>query len=176
MIEFESITTRGGDRGESSLYNGERRPKDDPLFEALGDLDELVSWLGLIKTGIPADSRSFVDTLQGYIIAASGEIAAPKLSPQYKALSRICDEQIEAVEAEQKKLMERVELPAEFVHPGETRAGAETDIARTVCRRCERRVVNLIRRGGLSHLETVQRLLNRISDYLYILARNADKG
>ncbi|MBN2510711.1 MAG: cob(I)yrinic acid a,c-diamide adenosyltransferase [Spirochaetales bacterium] len=174
MIDFESITTRGGDSGESSLYNGERRPKDDPLFDALGDLDELSSWLGCIKTRLSETDAAFVDTLQGYLITASGEIAAPRLSAQYKALVHIGSSHIEAVEKEQKAMMEDMIMPSAFVHPGLTRLGAEIDIARTVCRRCERKVVGLIRRGGLGHLDAVQRFLNRVSDYLYVLARKAD--
>ena len=53
-MDFKQVTTRGGDRGDSSLYNGERRGKDELIFECLGDIDELSSWLGLIKVKLSA--------------------------------------------------------------------------------------------------------------------------
>ena len=177
MIEFSSITTRGGDSGETSLYSGERRSKDDPLFEALGDLDELNSWLGLIKVslenGTGKDAGEIMNWIQDRIIVASGEIAAPKISKAYKKLDHITNTDIDELESKQAGMMEHMDMPDCFVHPGFNRLSAETDIARSVCRRCERRVVTLIRRQGLSHLNEIQRYLNRLSDFLYVLARDA---
>ncbi|HUZ17767.1 MAG TPA: cob(I)yrinic acid a,c-diamide adenosyltransferase [Spirochaetia bacterium] len=177
MTEFDRVTTRGGDRGESSLYNGERRRKDDPLFEAMGDVDELSSQIGVARAQAPG-SR-FAGLLQGVqrtLIAVGAQIATPKADPLYEKIPMITDADVELLEAAEAELLAHTEIGGQFVLPGGTVLSAHLDVARSVCRRAERRVVGLIREAGLVQLAASQRYLNRLSDLLFILARNVEQG
>ncbi len=167
-IEFSMVTTRGGDRGETSLYNGERRRKDDFIFEVLGDLDELNSALGVVraKTELPE-----LLAVQKQLLVVGGVVATPKQSAEYTGIPHLRPEAVEELEKRERELLDRAVLSSSFICPGETVVSAETDVARTVARRCERRVVTLIRDYGRSDLIDAQHYLNRLSDYLFILAR-----
>jgi len=181
-LEFGQITTRGGDRGETSLYNGERRRKDDLLFETLGDLDELTSSLGVVKAGLrqfsplkKGDQRQnqwldVLEQIQKDLIQLGGMVANPDNRSTLKG-GGITEKTVTKLEKYQKKLMESTTFPREFIHPGETLVSAWIDVARTVCRRCERRVVRCIRDGVLTHLIPCQVYLNRLSDYLFVSGR-----
>jgi len=178
MIEFERVTTRGGDKGESSLFNGERRVKDDAIFEALGDIDELVSWLGLVKADVFASPVSGLSALssqlheiQNILMRFSGQIATPKKDKLYEKISHLSQRDLETLEASEAVLLKKTNIGSAFVVPGQTHLSAEIDIARTVCRRAERRVVTCIRSSYLGHLALGQNYLNRLSDFLFVLAR-----
>ena len=183
-IEFEQVTTRGGDRGETSLYNGERRRKDDPVFEALGDLDELSSFLGAARaaagrsgagsTGINAAAAN-LERVQRMLLRAGAQIATPAGDPLYAGLKPVEEADIGDLEIEEKKLLSRTTIEPVFVLPGGNELSASVDVARSVCRRAERRLVSLIRERGRVELAAVQRYLNRLSDYLFILARHLDR-
>jgi cob(I)alamin adenosyltransferase len=183
MMEFDRVTTRGGDRGESSLFNGERRVKDDAVFEALGDLDELISWIGLVKAEIRADeSVSFPDMedqftdIQRTLMRLSAEIATPVRDPLYKKLTHLTKDDVEILEAMEGAYLSKTEIGSAFIVPGASSHSARLDIARTICRRAERRLVTCIRSGFLGHLSTGQNYLNRLSDVLFILARHTEQS
>lgn len=183
MIEFDKVTTRGGDRGESSLYNGERRIKDDMIFETLGDIDELVSWIGYVKAELAAGVDSPAAGLAGQLaviqknlMRLSAEIATPSRDPLYKKLDHITKADVEALEELEEFYLPRTEIGSEFVLPGDNPHSARLDIARTICRRAERRVVTCIRSGFLGHLAAGQNYLNRLSDLLFIMARFTGNG
>lgn len=167
-IEFDMVTTRGGDRGESSLYNGERRRKDDVIFEALGDLDELNSALGIVRAQVRLPQ--LLD-IQKHLLVIGAVAAAPRTSREYENIPHLQKQDVEKLEKEEKALLGKTEILGSFVCPGETVVSAQTDVARTLARRCERRLVTLIRDYGRSELIESQRYLNRLSDYLFILAR-----
>lgn len=176
MIEFEKVTTRGGDRGESSLYNGERRRKDDLLFHALGDLDELTSHLGVVKA-LCGDGvvSGFLSWVQEKLIILGAQIATPPRDPLYSKISALTKIDIETLEQEEKKLLKKTVIGDKFILPGDTVLSSHTDVARTVCRRAERWLVTCIRDAGLGHLPPGQNFLNRLSDYLFILARSFEQ-
>ncbi len=169
-IEFSQITTRGGDSGESSLADGERRRKDDLYFETLGTLDELVSYIGVVRADIDAKSAGVLREVQKKLQILSGMVAIPKRSQLFEKASKIGEEELTALEREEEKLLRRTEIPAEFIRPGDNALSAHIHVARTICRRAERRVVSCVRDRGLSHLIPAQRYLNRLADYLFILA------
>ncbi len=175
MLEFEQVTTRAGDRGDSCLYNGERRGKDEHIFDALGDIDELSSWLGLIKTGLrkraSGNTIADIEVIQKNLITAGGEIATPRASEQFHTISKLTPEDIEHIEKIEYSLLKKTRIEAEFILPGKTELSSQIDIGRSVCRRAERAVVRCIRRDGSIHLSGVQNYLNRLSDFLFILAR-----
>ncbi len=172
MIEFERITTRGGDRGESSLFNGERRPKSDLLFAALGDLDELSSAIGVARAAARNGNRKReLYEMQQVLFKIGAQVATPEHDPVYKRLKLIEPSDLELLEEREQVLMRSVTLPNQFITPGDTLPGAHCDLARAVCRRAERTLVMCIRTHGLTQLAPAQNYLNRLSDYLFVLAR-----
>ena len=175
MIEFEKVTTRGGDRGDTSLYNGERLSKGSPVFDVLGGLDELSSWLGVVKASIEeGNAREKIGGIQEKLLVIGAEVATPKYDALFKQIPHLTAEDIESLERDEKALLEETEVPDSFILPGGSLHSAYTDVARTVCRRTERLLVNYIRSEGAVHLAPAQNYLNRLSDYLFILARSLD--
>jgi cob(I)alamin adenosyltransferase len=176
MMEFDQITTRGGDRGETSLADGSRRPKDDLLIEVLGELDELHSFLGLFRAALTSTlERDEVEWIERCLIRLGGMIAVPVSHPSYAGLNLIGPQDIEKLEGWQKEIMDHLNLPPLFVTCGASETGARADTARSVCRRAERRIVKLIRERGATDLADGQIFLNRLSDWLFVRARQLDR-
>ncbi len=176
MIDFERVTTRGGDRGESTLFNGERRPKSDLLFAALGDLDELNSVLGLARAVMRnSDRKRELHDCQQVLFKIGAQVATPEHDPVYRRLKLIEQSDLELLEERQQQLMRLVKLPSQFITPGESVVSAHCDVARSVCRRAERTLVMCIRTHGLTQLALGQNYLNRLSDYLFVLARHIEQ-
>jgi cob(I)alamin adenosyltransferase len=165
------LYTGRGDDGTTDLL-GARVGKDDPRIEALGALDETSSAMGFARA-LTSDGRVREDivAVQRDLYRIMAELAfTPELRPASYALS---PERVAWLEAETDALAARVELPAEFVLPGESVPGAALDVARTVARRAERQVVALTR-GEYSLSEAVPSYLNRLSSLLFIAARVED--
>lgn len=173
MIEFEKVTTRGGDRGETSLFNGERRRKDDLLFDAMGDVDELSSQLGVAKAAC-ANRRlvALLSDVQHKLLAVGAQIATPKNDPLYSKIVPLGETDVGELEEVEASYLERTEIGTKFVLPGDDLLSAHLDVARAVCRRAERRVVACIRDRGMIQLASAQHYLNRLSDLLFVLARH----
>jgi cob(I)alamin adenosyltransferase len=173
------IYTGGGDRGRTGLYSGERVRKDAPRIEAGGELDELNSVLGVLAAGLPdpdGPQAGQIRRIQGDLLTlgarladTAGEFAPGKLDPRF-------------LETAMDRLDEGLPDLTAFILPGGHPAGAWAHLARTVCRRAERRVVTLaagLEEEGQPGLPPeVQVYLNRLSDYLFVLARrlNHDLG
>jgi cob(I)alamin adenosyltransferase len=187
-VDFDAVTTRTGDQGESGLYSGERLPKDDELFEVMGTMDELNSWLGLVKASIRHGLESGyvdrfpvadqVETAQRNLYRIAAEIATSRESALYATLDRVSDRDLAELEEKEKAILKTIKLPAGFVTPGVTRLGASIDVARTVCRRLERRFVAYLRKTAPADLSASVslRYLNRLSDYLFVLARHYERA
>lgn len=160
-----SISTKTGDKGVSSLANGERVNKDDLIFEVIGNLDELNSWLGLVvvKMGSEfADHKKYVLELQDTLFYIGAEVAqSSKAKLKQAALTKL--------ETEAQNIQESMKdgWHTQFVLPGGTELGAHLDIARTVCRRCERSMVHLHSQRPVNQM--LIKYINRLSDYLYLL-------
>jgi cob(I)alamin adenosyltransferase len=175
MTEFNQITTRGGDSGETSLADGSRRPKDDLLIDVLGEIDELHAALGLLKAALATTlERDEIDWMERSLLRIGAMIAVPPSHPAYEKLDRVDEKDIEKLEAWQKEIMDRVNMPPLFITYGGSESGARADVARAVCRRSERRIVKLIRERGMRDLGDAQRFLNRLSDWLFVRARDLD--
>lgn len=159
------ITTKTGDTGESGLANGQRVPKSSSFFTVIGDLDELNSYLGLVAAMCEADfpkEREKILKIQDTLFYIGAEVAQ---SPKTKLSST----KVIQLEKWQDSLEQSLEANwhTKFVLPGGTPLGAYTDIARTVCRRAER---SLWAHNEQYELRpALQKYLNRLSDYLYIL-------
>ena len=163
------IYTRTGDTGETSLFSGDRARKNDPRVDAYGEVDELNAWLGLARaSSLDATVSAEIVAIQRDLFAVGAQLADPgdKLAPRVtKAV--IGDDHILRLE----QLIDRLEdeLPPlrRFILAGGTPAGAALHVARTVCRRAERRIVGLDPPVD----PVLLRYVNRLSDLLFVLAR-----
>jgi cob(I)alamin adenosyltransferase len=166
------IYTRTGDRGETSLLEGGRVPKDDPRTEAYGTVDEAGSALGLARADLEGDFHDAVLQVQRelFVVGAQLASASDKWDRLEVGVSRVDDAMVEDLERRIDDLVAEHPLPQEFIVTGEHRAGAAIDLARAVIRRAERQVVRMVREELLPD-EVVLRYLNRLSDYLFALAR-----
>jgi cob(I)alamin adenosyltransferase len=170
-LEFESVTTRGGDTGESTLYSGERARKDDIAFAVLGDLDELNSFLGLLKLAVPVQMAPFIDGVQSSLIQLSSIVATNPRSESYGALKQLTEDDVIRLERFQDDLMKTTVIEPRFVNPGTNEPSARADVCRTVARRAERNLVSFIRDRGRHDLHVAQHFVNRLSDVCFVIAR-----
>jgi cob(I)alamin adenosyltransferase len=174
-----SIVTKSGDAGSTALMYGRRVPKTDPRVEAYGTVDELNAALGL-AVALAARMRLGQDLrgLQRNLVALMGELAThPRDLPRYLrgGYARIGPEHTARVERLVRKAESGLGPLTGWAMPGQSLRSAALDLARTVCRRAERRVCALLGRGQLRNREILV-YLNRLSDLLWLLARAADKG
>ena len=169
------IYTKTGDEGTTSLLAGGRVPKHHLRVEAYGTMDELNSLIGVARAfnedeGVEAELRA----LQPRLHRLCSDIAAtPGEGNRASKAPRITQEDVEALEQAIDRMT--AELPAltNFIHPGGGQAGSLLHLARTVCRRGERRITEL-RATGDEVGHTAMEFVNRLSDYLFTLARWAN--
>ena len=165
------IYTKRGDLGETDLFGGPRVPKDHRRVDAYGDVDELNAVLGAcaVETSYE-DVRALAHGIQSALFDLGSYLASPDEGrrraggihePDAEAIAEL-EQRIDAFEAELEPLRR-------FILPGGTRAAAAFHVARTVCRRAERRTVSLSREDALD--PNAVRYLNRLSDLLFVLAR-----
>jgi cob(I)alamin adenosyltransferase len=163
------IYTRTGDTGETSLFDGTRARKDDARVDAYGEVDELNAWLGLARAS-PGDATIAEELvlIQRDLFALGAQLADPaeKLAARVtKAV--ISDTDVARLEHLIDQLEEQLPPLRRFILAGGTPAGAALHVARTVCRRAERRMVALDPRID----PVLVRYVNRLSDLLFVLAR-----
>jgi len=160
-----SIITRTGDEGETGLWSGERISKDDIRVEAYGTIDELSSALGMARHLCFQDEVLYaIDDIQRLLFRVAGELASVGI-PFDRPITGKDEEKI----AEKTLAIEERVVLTGFVIPGMTAGSAALDLARTIARRAERRVITLSRREAVS--SDLTRFLNRLSDYIFMLAR-----
>jgi cob(I)alamin adenosyltransferase len=161
---MNSISTKTGDAGQTSLANGERVAKDSLVIGVIGTLDELNSWIGMVIVHCESDfvaQKKVLEQVQQDLYQLSAVIAKAAVKFKKPALNRL-EKQSEALQ----KLMGK-NWHTQFLHPGGTKLAAQLDIARTVCRRCERLIYQYSTTEKVSSL--ILQYFNRLSDYLYVL-------
>jgi len=176
------IYTGSGDRGKTSLFSGERVPKDNERIDAYGDLDELNSVIGALIAALPRqteDLRQELEKFQSDLFHIGAWLATSPGAPAAAALQPLDPDGAAALE----RFIDRIDatLPplTGFILPGGHPGASWAHIARTVCRRTERRVVRLS--AGIAHAESAAQLsravvyLNRLSDYFFVLARHINR-
>ena len=164
---LSAITTRTGDDGSTGLGDGTRVGKETGRVQAMGDVDELNSCLGvLLAEPLSAAVSRALAPIQHALFDLGSELAIPGYSQMTPGQLAALDVAIEDFNAALGPLQE-------FILPGGTRAAALTHVARSVCRRAERSVVALAHQSALGALP--QQYLNRLSDLLFILARTINK-
>ena len=164
--------TTSGDDGSTSLLGDERVPKFHPQPDAYGTVDEASAALGLARslTG-RAEVKETLLAIQRDLYKMMSELAAtPAAAPRFRSIDA---ERVAWLGRITDHFGEQVSMPREFVVPGETPAGAALDLARTIVRRAERRVVQLVDMGRCANPELV-RYLNRLSSLCFVLARLED--
>lgn len=165
------IYTRTGDLGTTSLVGGTRTAKNSARLEAYGTVDELNSFLGLLMAtpGVPADTLTTLTIVQNKLFNLGAYLATdntsnPDLEPQGLGHTTIS-----TLETQIDLLTDRLPPMHCFILPGGSQASAQAQVCRAVCRRAERRTLTLAAEATVSPL--VLRFLNRLSDYLFTLAR-----
>jgi cob(I)alamin adenosyltransferase len=175
------VYTRRGDDGSTGLLYGGRVDKDDARTAAYGTTDEAVSALGLARAHLRdpdlAEWHDAVLEVQRELFVVGAQLAThvDHWGRLAEGVSLVSAAMVDTLEERIDALTERYPLPKEFVVPGHDPAGAAIDLARTVVRRAEREVVAM-RRHGLLPTDVPLRYLNRLSDYLFVLARAVEGG
>jgi cob(I)alamin adenosyltransferase len=170
------IYTRTGDEGDTGLFGGGRVPKDHPRVEAYGDIDEVNAALGLARAVEPMPRIDEVLVpLQRDLFTIGALLATPDPVKMREQLTkaRLDDERIAQLERAIDEAEAELEPLRAFILPGGTPKAAALHVARTICRRAERRVVALMHDDEVPGLVTIY--LNRLSDLLFVLARLACK-
>lgn len=166
------IYTRTGDEGSTALFGGDRVSKTDARIAAYGTVDETNSFIGLARSvlsGHPEADRldDLLAHIQDELFIVGADLATPL---EAKArIPRIEDHHVERIESSIDALQADLPELNQFILPGGIEAAAQLHVARTVCRRAERLTVQAARTESISPTATVY--LNRLSDYLFVLAR-----
>ncbi|KAI2664886.1 Corrinoid adenosyltransferase [Labeo rohita] len=170
------IYTKTGDKGFSSTFTGERRPKEDHIFDALGTTDELSSAIGLAREFCIDGGHSFTDQLekiQCVLQDVGSNIATPRSSARDSHIKKTKFSSQAVIELEKwiDSFTEALPPLTNFILPSGGKSSAALHVARAVCRRAERCVAPVVRSGETD--PEVAKYLNRLSDYLFTVARYA---
>ena len=176
------IYTGSGDRGKTSLFSGERLSKSDLRVEAYGDVDELNSFLaGLVAALPPAEGElaEEIEQIQSVLLHIGARLAVTPGSPVSAELEEITEKHSKGLEGAIDRIDESLPALKDFLLPGGHMSAVWAHLARTVCRRAERHVVRLSASqtgiGDSDQLRNVIVYLNRLSDYLFMVARFCNK-
>jgi len=168
------IYTRTGDKGQTSLIGGTRVPKYHDRIEAYGSLDELNSYIGLIRDQEINDHfKRILLEIQDRIFSIESLLAKDPEKDLKQSLPMIYDKDIELLETEIDKMNEELEPLKSFILPGGHTTVSYCHIARCVCRRAERIIIKLAEAHPVD--EKNIKYINRLSDYLFVLARKLGK-
>jgi len=184
MVRLNVIYTRTGDKGETGLGDGSRRPKCDARVAAMGDVDETNCAVGLARLAVLASTDAAVVAIEPTLARIQNDLfdlgadlcLPPDEGEKPDVVLRIAASQVEALERAIDALNANLAPLRSFVLPGGAAAAAALHQARAVCRRAERSVVALARREGERVGETALAYVNRLSDYLFVAARTANDG
>jgi len=170
------IYTKTGDNGTTALFGGTRVQKHHIRIESYGTIDELNSWLGLLRDqDIDKHSKEMLATIQhllftvGAILATDPEKAILKTGKERLNIPKISENEIKILENEMDAMNEKLAPMTHFILPGGHTTVSYCHIARTVCRRAERLATHLNSEEQIDSM--VLKYINRLSDYLFVLAR-----
>lgn len=171
MVKLNKIYTRTGDSGETGLADGSRIGKDHPRSQAIGDVDEANSAIGVALIHVQdARARSWLAAIQNELFDLGADLATPgeDFSPSEMAL-RVVQQQIDRLEQQVDEMNVALEPLQSFILPGGGAGAAHLHLARTIARRAERSAVAASREVRINPLAIMY--LNRLSDFLFVLAR-----
>jgi cob(I)alamin adenosyltransferase len=159
------VSTRRGDDGTTTLLGSGRISKSDARIIILGDVDEASSFIGLARAESEGDMAELLIGLQRLLYRVMGDVA---MSGEKDV---VAESDVQYLDVALDEWRDRTQVPNEFVIPGESRLGALLDVARSVVRRAER---SLVAAGYAEEHPFALRSVNRLSDLLFVVARNAD--
>ncbi len=163
------IYTKGGDKGKTSLVTGTRVKKYHIRLEAYGMIDELNSYIGLLVSHeLNERNKNFLLAIQHKLFNIGSILAADEKEIQFE-LPKLLSSDTESIEKEIDFLNEQIPALQNFILPGGNQLIAHCHIARTICRRAERRIVKLDTKAKID--QEIIKYVNRLSDYLFVLAR-----
>ncbi|MBC8587918.1 cob(I)yrinic acid a,c-diamide adenosyltransferase [Paratissierella segnis] len=162
-----NIYTKTGDKGTTSLFDNVRVSKDDIRVESYGTVDELGSFLGLAKNYVEDETiYNQIQDIQNKLFTVATNLAT---EDENKVKHHILDEDISNLESLIDLYMGKLNNPTGFIVPGSSKKSSYLHVARTVCRRVERRIISL---SNISYVDPlVLKYVNRLSDTLYAMAR-----
>ena len=177
-VTINRVYTGVGDQGTTRLAGGQEVDKTDARIEAYGTIDELNASLGVVAERLIArdsehDIAKRVRRIQNELFDLGGELAVLP-EDRHEKQQLVTDEDVSRLEAEMDEINAELETLRSFVLPGGGLASANTHVARTVCRRAERRLVALHRVA--SQRDVTLRYLNRLSDWLFVIGRHLAKS
>lgn len=174
MVKLSKIYTRGGDKGQTSLVDGSRRSKADPLVVAYGAADETNAAIGLARLHTTGAEDEMLARIQNDLFDLGSDLATP-IADEYKwEPLRITDEQVERLEAEIDEMNGELDELKSFVLPGGSAASAFLHQARTVSRRAEREMWLAAEATDVN--DAALRYMNRLSDHLFQLSRRLNRN
>ena len=176
------IYTGTGDRGKTSLFSGERVSKSSPRLEAYGDLDELNSVIGAVASALgegQSELKDEIQAIQVLLLESGAWLATTPGAESARFLKPFTIQPATMLEAAIDRMNATLPELKHFILPGGHLSASLAHMARTVCRRTERRVIELVddEDGGTGPTETMKHILvflNRLSDYLFVLARSCN--
>ena len=169
---FMKIYTKTGDKGQTSLFDNKRVPKDDIRVESYGTIDELNSFLGLSKNYVEdSEIYDIIFNIQNKLFVIGSNLAT---EDKDKVAYRVKEEDIVYLEKVVDLYMGKLEDPTGFIVPGSNRPSAYLHVARTICRRGERHIISLMRIADVDPL--VLKYVNRLSDTIYAMARYLEEN
>ena len=167
-----------GDKGNTSLLYGVTVAKSDPRCEAYGTIDEAVSVLGLARNFTHRRVQEIILSIQKDLFITAAELATPS-EHRHKSVperSVVTGDMVQHLEILINQLEEEINMPQAFIIPGETPGSAYLDLARTIIRRAERRVISLTQELPDENInEEILKYLNRLADLVFTLARFEEK-
>ena len=170
MTKKSLIYTRTGDKGKTSLVGGARVKKTHVRLEAYGTVDELNSQLGLLYTYLTEEGdKKLILWVQHKLFSVGSYLATDQSNTALRIESQIADEDIHRLENAIDEADASLPPLKAFVIPGGSRGSAVCQVCRTVCRRAERRILTMAEEHEVT--ENVSAFVNRLSDYLFVLAR-----
>ncbi|MEM9647686.1 MAG: cob(I)yrinic acid a,c-diamide adenosyltransferase [Bacteroidota bacterium] len=168
------IYTKTGDKGTTALFTGKRVPKHHIRIESYGTIDELNSFLGLLRDqGMDTHSKETLAHIQNKLFTVGAILATEPTKDNRLKIPRISEEDIQILEKEMDEMNEQLPEMTHFILPGGHTTVSYCHIARTVCRRAERMVSYLNEEERVP--ENLLSYINRLSDYLFVLARKLSK-
>ncbi len=174
MVKLNKIYTRTGDKGQTGLGDGTRVPKHDLRVAAYGTVDETNSAIGLAQCHAEDDIRQLLTKLQNDLFDVGADLCTPELDdPLYPPL-RVTSSQIEFLEAQIDEINANLQSLRSFILPGGSPLAAHLHMARTIARRAEREISQLLDVAPVHH--EALRYMNRLSDLLFVAARKANEN
>ncbi|MBV9904163.1 MAG: cob(I)yrinic acid a,c-diamide adenosyltransferase [Alphaproteobacteria bacterium] len=174
MVTLNRIYTKTGDKGETALGDGSRRPKNDLRVSAYGTVDEANAAIGIARLHARDEMDAMLGRIQNDLFDLGADLATPEDGRRGEGRLRVIDSQVDRLEREIDLMNSALKPLDSFVLPGGTAAVAHLHLARAIVRRAERLCVELANIEKVS--PTVVRYLNRLSDHLFVASRMANDG